>query len=80
MQNRMFQPGIGPIRVPHCLSSDPSALDWGSCAALARLQARFSLHAAHPCAYLSPATEFNISQVVDAVKGANAKIRVADFD
>ena len=35
MQNRVFQPGIGPIRVPHCLSSDPSAVLWGElpCAA-----------------------------------------------
>ena len=82
MQNGMFQPAVGPIRVPHCPPSDPSAVDWGRlpCAAPARLQARFSLHTAHTCAYLSTATGFNISQVVDAVNGANAKIRVADID
>jgi len=82
MQNGMFQPAVGPIRVPHRPPSDPSAVDWGrlSCAAPARLQARFSLHAAHTRAYLSTVTEFNISQVVDAVKSANTKIRVADFD
>ena len=49
-------------------------------AAIALLQARFSLDAAHAYAYLSTATDFNISQVVDIVKGVHAKIRVADFD
>ena len=49
-------------------------------AAIALLQARFSLDAAHAYAYLSAATDFNISQVVDIVKGVHAKIRVADFD
>ena len=49
-------------------------------AASALVQAKFSCDAAHAQAYPSAATNFNISQVVDAVKGANAKIRVADFD
>ncbi|MBC7401583.1 MAG: acetamidase/formamidase family protein [Microbacteriaceae bacterium] len=49
-------------------------------AAIVLLQARFSLDAAHAYAYLSAATDFNISQVVDIVKGVHAKIRVADFD
>lgn len=49
-------------------------------AAIALLQARFGMDAAHAYAYLSAATDFNISQVVDVVKGVHARIRVADFD
>ena len=49
-------------------------------AATAQVQAKFSLGAAHALAYLSAATNFNISQVVDIVKGVHAKIRVADCD
>jgi acetamidase/formamidase len=49
-------------------------------AAIALLRARFGMDAAHAYAYLSAATDFNISQVVDIVKGVHAKIRVADFD
>ena len=49
-------------------------------AALALLQARFGMDAAHAYAYLSAATDFNISQVVDIVKGVHARIRVSDFD
>jgi hypothetical protein len=30
-------------------------------------------------AYLSAATDFEISQVVDIVKGSHARIRLADF-
>ena len=48
-------------------------------AAIGVLQARFALDAAHAYAYLSAATDFNISQVVDLVKGVHARIRVADF-
>ena len=48
-------------------------------AAIALLQARFGMDAAHAYAYLSAATDFNISQVVDLVKGVHARIRVADF-
>ena len=64
MQNRVLQPGIGQ----------------GVRAATAHVQARFSLDAAHALTYLSAATNFNISQVVDIVKGVHAKIRVADCD
>ncbi|MCU1514731.1 MAG: Acetamidase [Microbacteriaceae bacterium] len=49
-------------------------------AALALLQARFGMDAEHAYAYLSAATDFNISQVVDIVKGVHARIRVSDFD
>ena len=49
-------------------------------AAIALLQARFGMDAAHAYAYLSAATDFDISQVVDLVKGVHARIRVADFD
>jgi acetamidase/formamidase len=49
-------------------------------AAIALLRARFGMDAEHAYAYLSAATDFNISQVVDIVKGVHARIRVADFD
>ncbi|QTE28238.1 acetamidase/formamidase family protein [Pengzhenrongella sicca] len=49
-------------------------------AAIALLRARYGMDAAHALAYLSAATDFNISQVVDLVKGVHARIRVADFD
>jgi acetamidase/formamidase len=35
---------------------------------------------AHAYAYLSAATDFDISQVVDLVKGVHARVRTADFD
>ena len=46
---------------------------------VALLQARWGLDAEHAYAYLSAATDFNISQVVDIVKGVHARIRVEDF-
>jgi acetamidase/formamidase len=49
-------------------------------AAIAVLQARWGMDAAHAYAYLSAATDFNISQVVDLVKGVHARIRKADFE
>jgi acetamidase/formamidase len=49
-------------------------------AAIGLLGARFGMDSAHAYAYLSAATDFNISQVVDLVKGVHARIRVADFD
>jgi acetamidase/formamidase len=49
-------------------------------AAIALLRARFGMDDAHAYAYLSAATDFDISQVVDIVKGVHARIRVADFD
>lgn len=48
-------------------------------AAIGLLRARFGMDAAHAYAYLSAATDFNISQVVDLVTGVHARIRVADF-
>ena len=48
-------------------------------AAIALLRARYGMDAEHAYAYLSAATDFNISQVVDLVKGVHARIRVADF-
>ncbi|MTD14303.1 acetamidase [Nakamurella sp. YIM 132087] len=48
-------------------------------AAIALLQARFGMDAVHAYAYLSAATDFDISQVVDIVKGVHARIRVEDF-
>jgi len=49
-------------------------------AAIALIQARYGLDPAHAYAYLSAATDFNISQVVDLVKGAHARIRKSDFE
>ncbi len=49
-------------------------------AAIALLQARYGLDQQHAYAYLSAATDFNISQVVDLVKGAHARIRKSDFE
>lgn len=48
-------------------------------AAIALLEARFQMDRRHAYAYLSAATDFNISQVVDLVKGVHGRIRVADF-
>ena len=47
--------------------------------AVALLQARYGMDPAHAYAYLSAATDFDISQVVDVVKGVHARIRKADF-
>ena len=48
-------------------------------AALALLQARYGMDRHLAYAYLSAATDFDISQVVDLVKGVHARIRKADF-
>lgn len=48
-------------------------------AAIALIVARYGMTPANAYAYLSAATDFSISQVVDVVKGVHAKIRVADF-
>jgi acetamidase/formamidase len=48
-------------------------------AAVSLLGARFAMDPEHALAYLSAATDFNISQVVDVVSGVHARIRVADF-
>lgn len=47
--------------------------------AIALLQARYGMDPRHAYAYLSAATDFDISQVVDVVKGVHARIRKADF-
>ena len=49
-------------------------------AAIELLHARFGMDRHHALAYLSAATDFDISQVVDVVKGVHARIRIADFD
>lgn len=48
-------------------------------AALGLLEARYGMDRARAYAYLSAATDFNVSQVVDLVKGVHARIRKADF-
>ncbi|MDO9397625.1 MAG: acetamidase/formamidase family protein [Herbiconiux sp.] len=48
-------------------------------AALGLLEARWGMDRALAYAYLSAATDFNISQVVDIVKGVHARVRVSDF-
>ncbi|MEZ0447039.1 acetamidase/formamidase family protein [Cellulomonas sp. ICMP 17802] len=49
-------------------------------AALALLQARWGLDEHLAYAYLSAATDIDVSQVVDQVCGAHARIRVADLE
>ena len=48
-------------------------------AALSLIQARWGLEEHLAYAYLSAATDFDISQVVDIVCGVHARIREADF-
>lgn len=48
-------------------------------AAITLLQARYGMDPRHAYAYLSAATDFEISQVVDLVQGVHARIRKADF-
>lgn len=63
--------GLDPdldLAVQHCVR-----------AAIALLQARFGMDPSHAYAYLSAATDFRISQVVDVVKGVHATIRKSDF-
>jgi acetamidase/formamidase len=49
-------------------------------AAIELLHARFGMDRANALAYLSAATDFDISQVVDLVQGVHARIRLADFE
>lgn len=49
-------------------------------AAISLLTARFGMDSATALAYLSAATDFRISQVVDRVQGVHAMIRVSDFE
>jgi acetamidase/formamidase len=48
-------------------------------AAIALLESRYGMDPRLAYAYLSAATDFNISQVVDVVKGVHARIRTSDF-
>ncbi|MGW0174485.1 acetamidase/formamidase family protein [Rhodococcus sp. NPDC003322] len=48
-------------------------------AAIALLDARYGMDPRYAYAYLSAATDFNISQVVDVVKGVHARIRKSSF-
>ena len=48
-------------------------------AAIALLESRYGMDPRLAYAYLSAATDFDISQVVDVVKGVHARIRKADF-
>ncbi|RIX26421.1 acetamidase/formamidase family protein [Amnibacterium setariae] len=67
--------------VPTGLSEDlDEAVQHCVRAAIELLHARFGMDRSNALAYLSAATDFDISQVVDLVKGVHAKIRVADFD
>ena len=81
-----FGPIAGPLAetreflVPTGLNEDlDEALRDCVRAAISLLRARFGMDAEHAYAYLSAATDFNISQVVDIVKGVHARIRVSDF-
>jgi acetamidase/formamidase len=47
--------------------------------AISLLRHRFGMDAEHAFAYLSAATDFDISQVVDQVKGVHGRIRKGDF-
>jgi acetamidase/formamidase len=49
-------------------------------AALTLIEARWGVQEHLAYAYLSAATDFDISQVVDIVCGVHARIREADFD
>ena len=67
--------------VPTGLSEDlDEAVQHAVRAAIELLHARYGMDRANALAYLSAATDFDISQVVDIVKGVHAKIRISDFD
>ncbi|MFD4554045.1 acetamidase/formamidase family protein [Streptomyces sp. NPDC058469] len=82
----LFGDARGPVaRTPDYLV--PTGLDTdldeavAKCArnALHLLKASFGMDHELAYAYLSAATDFDISQVVDVVKGVHARIRLADF-
>ncbi|WP_238385153.1 acetamidase/formamidase family protein [Nesterenkonia muleiensis] len=83
---RLFGEQVGPIAetaehlVPTGMDEDLD-LAVQNCVrnAIALLQARWGLDPEHAYAYLSAATDFHISQVVDIVKGVHAAVRKADF-
>lgn len=67
--------------VPTGLSEDlDEAVQHCVRAAIELVHARYGMDRANALAYLSAATDFRISQVVDLVKGVHATIRIADFD
>jgi acetamidase/formamidase len=69
------------LLVPTGLSEDlDEAVQHAVRAAIELLHARYGMDRPNALAYLSAATDFDISQVVDLVKGVHAKIRIADFD
>jgi acetamidase/formamidase len=81
---------FGAVRGPVAETADhlvPTGLDADLDAAvadcvrntLALLGARYGMDRSLALAYLSAATDFDISQVVDVVKGCHARIRKADF-
>jgi acetamidase/formamidase len=83
---RLFGEVVGPLAettehlVPTGLDADLDvAVQNCVRAAIALLQARFGMDASLAYAYLSAATDFRISQVVDQVKGVHATIRKSDF-
>ncbi len=67
--------------VPTGLDRDlGEAMRKATAAALELLQARYGMDEHLAYAYLSAATDFDVSQVVDQVCGVHARIRVADFE
>lgn len=67
--------------VPTGLSEDlDEAVQHCVRAAIELLHARYGMDRPNALAYLSAATDFDISQVVDLVKGVHARIRVADLE
>jgi acetamidase/formamidase len=90
MEARQVRECFGKVTGPIGLTADyvvPTGLDAdldvavAQCAANAveLLGARYGMAAEHAYAYLSAATDFDISQVVDRVKGVHARIRRTDF-
>lgn len=82
-----YGPVTGPLAitpeylVPTGLSEDlDEAVQHCVRAAIELLYARYGMDRSNAFAYLSAATDFDISQVVDLIKGVHAKIRIADFD
>lgn len=83
---RLFGEVAGPIAedadhlVPTGLDEDLDVA-MANCVrnAIALLQGRYGMDPSMALAYLSAATDFDISQVVDLVKGVHARIRKADF-
>lgn len=83
-QQSILQPGTGTgptadvVDGVAYLPTSPETAYWGR-AAVALLGLRYGMSPPHAYAYLSAATDFDISQVVDVVKGVHARIRKADF-